>query len=42
MMNKLRITSRADIVRVALAAGILSADTAEHPGAANHEPHVVD
>jgi DNA-binding NarL/FixJ family response regulator len=42
MMNKLRITSRADIVRVALAAGILSADTAEHPGAATHEPPVAD
>jgi hypothetical protein len=31
MMNKLRITSRADIVRVALAAGILNVDSADQP-----------
>ncbi len=31
MMNKLRISSRADIVRIALSAGILNTDTAQPP-----------
>jgi len=31
MMNKLRISSRADIVRIALSAGILNTDTAQSP-----------
>ena len=42
MMNKLRITSRADIVRVALAAGILNADSADQPGNDARGPANVD